>query len=53
MKQFWIFYTHNESDSKCLISALNEDQAIHNGLSLANYYHPNEEVKLVLSASIV
>jgi hypothetical protein len=45
MKQYWVHYSHNGENGKTLVQSHSEQQAIHNGMSLAEYYHPGEEIK--------
>jgi hypothetical protein len=45
MKKYWIHYSHNGENGKALVQSLTEEQAVHNGLSLAEHYHPGEQIK--------
>ena len=44
MKQYWVEYTHNGEESQTLVQSLNDEQAIYNGISIAEHRHPNEKI---------
>lgn len=49
LKRWWIYYTHNNQPSQCMVQAMDEEQAIHNGKRLAEYYFTNEQITVTKS----
>lgn len=43
---------HNGKKSKAQVQSGDEEQAIHNGLSLAEYYHKGEEIKYISNKAL-